>query len=120
MYLLEREALRADGNFDRRSVCRALDLVADVLLHLLDDVAREGAADQALGAVHCLGGIELPLAFGFVANELVALVVDREDRRHSVVAALVGNDFDRAFVGSICSARVRGAEIDANDACHDV
>ena len=56
-----------------------LELVCDLLLHLLDDVAVVGAPDEPLGCVHRVLRIQLPLALRLVADQLVALVVDRKN-----------------------------------------
>src|SRR6266849_6618198 len=56
-----------------------LHLVGDHLLHLGDDIAAERAPHEALGRIDRVARVELPLALGLVADQLVALVVDRKD-----------------------------------------
>ena len=69
-------------------------LVSDRFLHLGDDVALERPAHEALGRVHGVARVELPLALGLVPDELVALVVDGEDGGDDELAPLVGDEID--------------------------
>ena len=47
---------------------------------------------EALGAVHGVARVELPLPLGGVADEFIALVVHRIDGRNGVLAAPVGDE----------------------------
>src|SRR5581483_3625595 len=96
-----------------------LHLVGDGLLHQLHHVAAVGAPDETLGRVHGIARIELPLALRLVADQLVALVVDGEDRGDDELSPLVGNELDRAVLDD-GGATVRGAEVDSDDLAHEV
>jgi S1-C subfamily serine protease len=61
-----------------------VDLVLDRPLHRVHHLVARRAADEALGGVQGVARVELPLALRLVADELVALVVDREDGRDVV------------------------------------
>ena len=72
-------------------------------LRIVSTMSLDAAAHQALGAVDGVLRVELPLALGLVADELVALVVDREDRRDGVLAALVGDELDLAVASTMAA-----------------
>src|SRR5690606_24766514 len=90
-------------------------VVRDGLLHRTDDVTAVVHPDQALGAVDGVARVELPLALRLEADELIALVVDGEDGGDGVLAALVGDELDVPAFLDDRRARVRRAEVDADD-----
>ena len=81
----------------------------------LDHVVHGGPADEPLGGVEGVARVELPLPLGLVADELVPLVVDGEDRRDDEVAALVGDELHLARLAGHGGAGVGGAQVDPDD-----
>jgi hypothetical protein len=95
-----------------------LQLVRDRLLHHLDDVALIGASYQPLRGVHGVARIELPLPLRLVADELIALFVNGEDRGDDELSTLVGDQLDAAGGLDDRRARVGRAEVDPDDLAH--
>ncbi len=96
------------------------DLVAVVVLQLLDDPRLVLAADQALGAVDRVPGVGDHLVLRHPADEQVVLRGERDHRRQDQVPA-IGRYHLGDLVAHRGDARVRGAEVDADDArllCH--
>ncbi len=117
--VLQRHVLPGDLDGDLLVVVRRLHAVLHDLLHRLHDVGGGAAPHQALAPVDGVPRVELPLALGLVADELVALVVDREDRRDRVLAALVGDELHVRLPVLVPidpgGAAVGGAEVDTDD-----
>ena len=114
--LRRRELLAA--HFDPRvAVVRGHDLVGhqvDILLHLL---LAELAADQALDGIDRVPRIGHRLSLGRRAHEDLAAFKVRNYRRRGARAFAVLDHLGRvAFHDG--HARVRGAEVDADDLCH--
>src|SRR5512144_1981425 len=84
-------------------------------LYRLDDVVLGRPPDEPLRRVERVLRVELPLPLRLVAEQLVALLVDRVDRRDRVVAALVGDELHLPVAVGDGAAGVRGPEVDADD-----
>ena len=82
--------------------------VADVL---------DAFAHEALHRVGRVAGIGQQAALRFASDVHRSALVDRHDRRHQSISALVADD-DRRAVLHVCDQRVRGAEIDPDDFAH--
>ena len=96
-------------------VAAVVHLVLDRAEHGLDDLVLRRAPDQPLRGVEGVAGVELPLALRLVADELVPLVVDREDRGDGVVASLVRDELHLPVAERDGGARVGRAEVDPDD-----
>ena len=96
----------AGGEIFRQTEREELQLVAHIL-----DVAAHEALDAVHGALWCLDQI---LARSAADNDL-AVLIQRDDRRHQVQAVLAGND-DRTVAFHVGHQRVGGAQIDSDNA----
>ncbi len=99
--------------------CRAVgtldDLIGIVGPKVLHHLRLELAADEPLGAVDGVPGVRHHLVFGHAADEEVALVGQRHDRREDEVPALGRHDLRNA-VPHVGDAGVRRPEVDPDDA----
>ena len=87
---------------------------ADVLLH---DVVFEAAADEALDREHRVLRIGHRLALGRLADQHFVVLRERDDRRRGAIAFAV-LDHARLAAFHDRDARVRRAEVDADDFAH--
>ena len=114
---LRRRILLAVG-LDPGVAVRCLDdLVGDELLVLLDHRVVVAPADQALDREEGVFRIGDRLALGRLADETLAVVGEGDDRRRGAHAFGVLDDF-WVFAFHDGDARVRGAEVDADDLTH--
>ena len=94
------------------------DLVGDKLFVLLDHRVVVAPADEALHRKNGTLGIGDCLAFGRLSNKSLAIVRKSDDGGRGAHAFRVLDDLRRlAFHDG--DARIRGAEVDANDLAHD-
>ena len=113
---LRRRQLVAVGLHPGVAVLRLHDVVGhhgEVALH---HAVAELASDQALDGEQRVGGIGDGLALGALADQCLA-VREGDDGRRGAVALGVLDDPRFAAVHH-GDARVRGAEVDADDLCH--
>jgi hypothetical protein len=92
-----------------------VDLELDRALDRLDHLVLRRAPDETLRRVEGVLRVQLPLALGLVADELVPLVVDRVDRGDGVVAPLVRDELDLPVAVGDGAARVGRTEVDPDD-----
>src|SRR5262249_17066162 len=97
----------------------AHDLVGDELLVLLDHRVVVAAADQALDREERLFRIGDRLALGRLADQPLAVVRERHDRRRGPHAFCV-LDYLRRLAFHYGNARIGGAEVDADDLAHSL
>src|SRR4030095_3128047 len=93
------------------------DLVGDELLVLLDHRVVIAAADEALDREEGALGIGHRLALGRLADEALAIIAERDDRRCGP-HALRGFDDFCVFAIHDGDARICRAEIDPDDLSH--
>ncbi|GAD60122.1 hypothetical protein MBEBAB_2372 [Brevundimonas abyssalis TAR-001] len=93
------------------------DLVGDHLLVLRHDGVVIAAADQALDGEEGVLGVGDRLALGRLADQGLAVLLDRDHRRGGAVALGVLDDLGILAVHDR-NTRVGGAEVDADDLAH--
>ena len=101
------------------AVRRLGDLVGDELLVFLDHRVVVAAADQPLHGEDGLFRIGDRLTLRRLADEALAVVSERDDRRSGPHALRVLDD-PRGLAFHNRNARIRGAEVDADDLAHAV